>query len=76
MRKIVSQGSPMLNKIRYNYIPVSTYKIQNKPNPIVAVTLGSDNQTLFDLHFRVFTILFSFSKTQFLVRLKISKGYF
>lgn len=62
MRKIVSQGSPLLTKLRYNYVPVSTYKIQNKPNSIVAVTLGTDKQTLFDLHFRVLTISCSFSK--------------
>jgi hypothetical protein len=49
MRKFVSQGSPLLIKLKYNYIPVSLYKIQNKPNPIVAVTIGNDKQTLFDL---------------------------
>jgi len=63
MRKIVSQAAPLLTKLRYSYIPVSTYKIQNKPNPIVAVTLGNDKQTLFELQFRVFPISLSFSKT-------------
>jgi len=53
MRKFVSQASPLLTKVKYNYIPVSLYKVQNKPNPIVAVTIGNDSYTLFDLQFRV-----------------------
>lgn len=62
MRKFASQGSALLNKVKYNYIPVSLYKIQNKPNPVVAVTISTDQQPLFDLQFRVTLISLSSSK--------------
>ena len=53
MRKISSFGCGLVRKIRYNYTPVSTYKIQNKPNPIIAVTFGNDTGSLLDFQFRV-----------------------
>jgi len=53
IRKVVNNKSGLILGLKYNYTPVSNYKIQNKINPIVSVTLGNDGQTLFDLHFRV-----------------------
>ena len=62
MRKIASSKTSLLLGLRYLYTPVSNYEIQNKVNPIVAVTLGTDKEKLLDLHFRVTNNLVSSSK--------------
>jgi hypothetical protein len=53
MKKIIVSRTALQFALKYNYTPVSNYQIQNKVNPIVSVTFGTDSATLFDIHFRV-----------------------
>jgi hypothetical protein len=71
MRKIVASAGLTL-RLKHNYTPVSNFQIQNKTNPIVAVSIGSDREKLFDLHFRVPLAPISSSKTQSPALLKTS----
>lgn len=59
MRRIIERGNSLILKSKYNYVPVSNYEVQRKPNPIIEVTLGSDTGKLFDLHFRVDIVRYS-----------------
>ena len=43
----------ILRHIRYTFIPPSCYDIDAKPNPVVSVTLGTEEASYCDLHFRV-----------------------
>ena len=58
MRTITQRATSLLLGLKYNYTPVSNYKLQNKVNPIIAITLGNSKQSL-DLHFRVSLSSFS-----------------
>ena len=41
MRKIILKTTTLLSKSKYSYTPVSDYKVQNKTNPIIAVTISN-----------------------------------
>ena len=61
MRTITKRTTSLLLQLQYKYTPVSNFEIQNKVNPIVAVTLGYQKHVL-DLHFRVSIFQYSSSK--------------
>ena len=46
MRKVINKTNQLLQKMKYNYTPVSNYEIQNKINPIIAVTVGDQKSTI------------------------------
>jgi len=74
MRTITKRTTSLLVNLQYNYTPVSNFEIQNKVNPIVAITLGYQRHTL-DLHFRVRNIGCSSLKMLYPKPPKTSKGF-
>ena len=61
MQKITKRTASLLLSLKYNYTPISNYEIQNKINPVIAISLGNQKNH-FDLHFRVRICLASFLK--------------
>ena len=43
----------MLLNCKYNYIAPSCYDLDTKPNPVVSITLGSNEKKTYELHLRV-----------------------
>ena len=76
MNKVAQRFTTLTLNVRRAYTPVSNYEIQKKPNPVIAVNFTANNRPSFDLHFRVSSVTFSYSKTQFQRLLKTSNAFF
>ena len=75
MRTITKRTTSLLLNLQYNYTPVSNFEIQNKVNPVVAITLGYQKHSL-DLHFRVTFLVSSSLKMLFPKPLRTSKDFY
>ena len=53
MIKIVSHCLRFTHKNKYTFVPPSCYDIQSKPNPVINVTLGTDQADFCNIQFRV-----------------------
>ena len=73
MRTITTRANTLLLALRYNYTPVSTYEVQNKPNPVISITLSHQSQA-YKLQFRVHASLGSSSRTSYPELPKTSRG--
>lgn len=53
MIKIVSRSLRLTHQNNYSFIPPSCYRIESKPNPVINVTLGTDQNDVCNIQFRV-----------------------
>jgi hypothetical protein len=53
MIKIGSKSLRLTHQNKFTFIPASCYKIETKPNPVINVTLGTDQSDICNIQFRV-----------------------
>lgn len=54
MIKFTRFVNPLIRVPKYTFIPPSCYDIEAKPNPVVSVTIGTNEGAYCDLHFTVY----------------------
>jgi hypothetical protein len=59
MIKIATHSVRLLHQNKFNFIPPSCYNVESKPNPVINVTLGTDQADFCNIQFRVFSSLSS-----------------
>jgi hypothetical protein len=59
MIKIATQSFRLLHINKFNFIPPSCSNIESKPNPVINVTLGTDQADFCNIQFRVLSFLSS-----------------
>lgn len=59
MHKFIRYSTTILHSQKYTFIPPSCYDISTKPNPIVSISLGSDEGSYCHLNLRVNQFIFS-----------------
>lgn len=53
MIKFANRCVRLTHNNKFTFIPASCYKIESKPNPVINVTLGTDQADFCNIQFRV-----------------------